>query len=380
MPVPYAESDSTPVFYASGQLMVTGMRILYRSAVYPVPSVASVGITGHTFGFLENHLRAGGGGLLIAVMAAVLEGILPARVGPIPMWPLLVLAGLLLVCLGVFGTVQYFAQKIVLINFQSGDYVRIPVWDRSTAWAMRDAVDRALTYNINAARSPVSTADELGRLSQLRAEGAISDVDWERAKDLYLGKRPDARQAMIEQLRGLHDLHSRGALSESEFNMKKWDVLSQKGFASYPARVMTLPEVRRSEPLPIPRSRSLARSIAPVAIVAVILGVGWYTLLGPGWSQLTSGLGMPSADSSASSTPLGSSQPSVAEARAALTEAAPPDIIAGLVKPDEPVVASVPQGTTFTWEYIQQGGNAAAVRTIALTLDAGGQIVGVNIQ
>jgi hypothetical protein len=380
MTVPYSETDSTPVFYASGQFMVTGMRIAYRSAIFPVPSVSGVGIVGRPFEFLENHLKACGGGLLIAVMAAVLGAVFPTRVGPLPMWPMLVMAGLLMVCLGVLGMAQYFGQKIVLISFQSGDSVRIPVWERSTAWAMRDAVDRALTYNINASRSPVSPADELGRLSQLRAEGAISDLDWERAKDLYLGKRPDARQAMIEQLRGLHDLHRRGALSESEFNMKKWDVLSQKDSAAYPGRPTALPTVQRSEQVPGRSTRNLARSLAPLAIVVLILGVGWYALLGPGWSQLTSGFGTSRYGGAASSTPIGSSQPTVAEAKAALSEAAPPDIIAGLVSPDAPKVEQVAQGTTFTWEYVDAGQSSAAVRTIAVTLDAGRQIVGVTIK
>lgn len=78
--------------------------------------------------------------------------------------------------------------------------------------------------------------------------------------------------------------------------------------------------------------------------------------------------------------PDGVSGPSVAEAKAALAEAAPPSIVAGLVNPDQPTVEGIPQGARYTWEYVETNGNEATVRTISITLDASGQMVGVNIQ
>ncbi|MGH9197761.1 MAG: SHOCT domain-containing protein, partial [Acidimicrobiia bacterium] len=72
-----------------------------------------------------------------------------------------------------------------------------------------------------------SPAGELEKLNKLRQDGALSDDDWQRAKSLYLGKPPDKQQETFELLRNLHQLHKAGALSESEFNLKKWDVLSR---------------------------------------------------------------------------------------------------------------------------------------------------------
>ena len=77
------------------------------------------------------------------------------------------------------------------------------------------------------ARNPVSPADELGKLAELRAAGALSDDDWARAKDLFLGQRPDAQANAVEHLKQLHALWRSGVLSESEFNIKKWEVLSR---------------------------------------------------------------------------------------------------------------------------------------------------------
>jgi len=39
----------------------------------------------------------------------------------------------------------------------------------------------------------------------------------------------EVRESSVGLLRQLHSLHKSGVLSESEFNMKKWDVLSKDG-------------------------------------------------------------------------------------------------------------------------------------------------------
>ena len=54
-----------------------------------------------------------------------------------------------------------------------------------------------------------------------------TNSDWERAKDLFPGKPEDERDRAVGELRQLHELQKSGALSLSEFNMKKWDVLSR---------------------------------------------------------------------------------------------------------------------------------------------------------
>jgi len=67
-----------------------------------------------------------------------------------------------------------------------------------------------------------SLADELARLAELRDQGIIDAGDWNRAKNLYLGKTESERDRAVRELRQLH-----GVLSASEFNMKKWDILSR---------------------------------------------------------------------------------------------------------------------------------------------------------
>lgn len=74
----------------------------------------------------------------------------------------------------------------------------------------------------------LSPADELQKLAVLRSEGIITDDEWTRSKELYLGKEPDKREEAVRILHDLHRLLRAGVLSEAEFNMKKWDVLSRK--------------------------------------------------------------------------------------------------------------------------------------------------------
>ena len=87
------------------------------------------------------------------------------------------------------------------------------------AFAERTAVDQAAGVG-------AGVADEIAKLSELASEGAISSEEFERGKELFLGKPPDEAADKIALLRQLHSLHKSGVLSESEFNMKKWDLLS----------------------------------------------------------------------------------------------------------------------------------------------------------
>jgi len=62
---------------------------------------------------------------------------------------------------------------------------------------------------------------------ELRDDGIINESDWGRAKDLFLGKPEDQQDRAAHDLRQLNDLYQSGVLSQSEFDMKKWDVLSR---------------------------------------------------------------------------------------------------------------------------------------------------------
>lgn len=77
------------------------------------------------------------------------------------------------------------------------------------------------------ASGPTSVAEELAKLAELRDQGVIDAADWNRAKDLYLGKTEDERDRAARELKQIHDLQRSGVLSEMEFNMKKWDILSR---------------------------------------------------------------------------------------------------------------------------------------------------------
>jgi hypothetical protein len=68
---------------------------------------------------------------------------------------------------------------------------------------------------------------ELDKLSDLVARGIIGQADFERAKGLLLGKPMSKIQESAQLLESLYALRKEGVLSESEFNMKKWDVLSR---------------------------------------------------------------------------------------------------------------------------------------------------------
>ncbi len=77
------------------------------------------------------------------------------------------------------------------------------------------------------APKPIGVADELGKLAVLRDEGVLTDDEFQRSKALFVGATPDQQSEALDLLRQLYALQRSGVLSEMEFNMKKWDVLSR---------------------------------------------------------------------------------------------------------------------------------------------------------
>jgi len=68
----------------------------------------------------------------------------------------------------------------------------------------------------------------LEKLAGLVQIGAITHEEWQRAKNLYLGQpQGKNREHALARIRELHDLQQSGAVSESEFNAVKWDILSR---------------------------------------------------------------------------------------------------------------------------------------------------------
>jgi hypothetical protein len=75
-------------------------------------------------------------------------------------------------------------------------------------------------------KSP-SLADEFEKLFQLAHDGVLSSEEFKKAKEAYLGKTPDVRDLAVSNLRQLHSLYKSGVLTEGEFRLKKWDILSR---------------------------------------------------------------------------------------------------------------------------------------------------------
>ncbi len=73
-----------------------------------------------------------------------------------------------------------------------------------------------------------SVAQEIERLGRLFLAGVVTAEEFERGKTLFLGAPPDKVASALELLQGLDALRKQGVLSESEFNTKKWEVLSER--------------------------------------------------------------------------------------------------------------------------------------------------------
>jgi hypothetical protein len=72
-------------------------------------------------------------------------------------------------------------------------------------------------------------SDALERLAALKQEGVLTDEEFERAKSGFVGATVEVAESSASLLRQLHALYQGGVLSQAEFNMKKWDILSRPG-------------------------------------------------------------------------------------------------------------------------------------------------------
>lgn len=88
---------------------------------------------------------------------------------------------------------------------------------------------KSLTAQKEALQGTKSISEELEKLSQLNKEGILTDNDMEKAKELFLGRTPEKTDQSMMLLRNINELRRQGVLTEMEFNMKKWDILSGKG-------------------------------------------------------------------------------------------------------------------------------------------------------
>lgn len=224
----HPEGDSTPVFYSSAKLHVTGMKISAGGSVHPISAITTVEVCGKSPAYLLEMLRGAAAGVGLVIGGAIFGRMLAAfSKSAAVAFTGIAMMGILVVLLTILGMIQFVMEKTLRVRFTSGDALKVAVYDVKVALAMREAVEQALTYGINQSSYTRSVADELEKLSDLRSRGAITSDDWERSKNLFLGKPAGAQELAIVQLRQLFELHTSGVLSESEFNMKKWDILAK---------------------------------------------------------------------------------------------------------------------------------------------------------
>lgn len=74
----------------------------------------------------------------------------------------------------------------------------------------------------------LGVAGEVEALNKLFQKGVLTTEEFERGKTAFLGAGPDKARVAIELLENLASLKARGVLSESEFNVKKWEILSER--------------------------------------------------------------------------------------------------------------------------------------------------------
>ncbi len=113
--------------------------------------------------------------------------------------------------------------------------VLLLVWGMTLRIQMRRFKTTGVTPLVNALE-PASVqlpprVDDLERLATLARDGLLTDEEWTRAKELFLGKRPDARELALGHLKQVYSLYREGALSEGEFNGKKWEILARESRA-----------------------------------------------------------------------------------------------------------------------------------------------------
>ena len=107
------------------------------------------------------------------------------------------------------------------------------VWRDTTVWMMESIKGMDASEFINQLRQAVhgsrvsrdlqTWVPHLSRLSQLAQQGWLSTAEWQQAKKRLLAGEGD----MARDLCSLHSLWKAGILTESEYQLKKWSLLSR---------------------------------------------------------------------------------------------------------------------------------------------------------
>lgn len=234
-------------------------------------------------------------------------------------------------------------------------------------------------------RARVVDVEQLEELLKRRHAFALNPGDISPAQIATLsGLLRGLNRATDESVVGQHVAYRGGTPVNSATPHRQSPIPAQ------PRTAWTRPPAR---PLPRGAERQLARPITRLTrgvtnaavgclarlFILVAVGFGfWWLFVGPGAPLLTDML-LPGPTAAPTAAPQASpGVGNIPQAKAALQEYAPDKypLVSNL---DTPIVTTVPEGTTYTWEYVVAAGNTAEVKTIALTLDRAGQLKGVNI-
>lgn len=209
-------------YFQDDDITVTSARFIKGTRVYPISSILSVDVFVHEQKVHEQEASKWYYGVALGF------GIL--GIGIVAPSPLLVVGPLVaLVSLLIAGFEPGSVVKKIThtIRLKGNAETSVVFSDETLSDAFSSAIHQAMIDAVSGTSSGATVAQELAELAALRDAGILDSADWDRARDMFLGKRPDAQRAIAEELRQLHELFKSGVLTESEFNLKKWDVLAR---------------------------------------------------------------------------------------------------------------------------------------------------------
>jgi len=114
-----------------------------------------------------------------------------------------------------------FVQTSFFIN---GNLIRYSFRDYSEGVILANKLNNALR-SPSILQAPIS--DQIEKLSQLFRAKILSLDEYEKVKEKMLAGDVNQIEQATQLLQNLYTLNCRGALTDSEFQIKKWDVLSK---------------------------------------------------------------------------------------------------------------------------------------------------------
>lgn len=195
------------VYPETHQISIVGRLIKVTSDVYQVDHVNSIGIN-------NTAAQAGlGCGIFLIIPGIVIVMVLSAKFG------------FVCIFLGVIVILALWGRRSVEWQMSSGQLVEARFASKEKAEACLRQIQQAMEFKH---QPTVSFSDELVKLYELKELGVLSEEDLAKVKDDYLQITDRERERTIKALKSLFELCQAGVLSQSEFNMKKWEILSRK--------------------------------------------------------------------------------------------------------------------------------------------------------